>query len=54
MGRHCFQTSKIATAFKPAIFSFKILDCINYVSDPKADNVLNQFASYTHRTKFPL
>lgn len=54
MGRHCFQASKIATAFEPAIFSFKTLNCIDYISDPKAVDVLDPFALFLHRTKFPL
>lgn len=54
MGRHCFPTSKIAAAFESAIFSFKTLNCINCVSDPKAVDVLDPFAPFSQITKFPL
>lgn len=52
MGRHCFQTSKVVTAFEPAKFSFKTLNCINYVSDPKVVDVLDPFAPSSLGTKF--
>lgn len=44
MGRHYSQTSKTGTAFEPAKFSFKTLNCINYISDPKAVDVLDPVA----------
>lgn len=44
MGRHYSQTSKTGTAFELAKFSFKTLNCVNYVSDPKAIDVLDPVA----------
>jgi len=45
---------KAPKAFKPAEFSFKNLNFINHVNDPKAVDVLDPFAHSSLRTKFTL